>query len=88
MKGWDKTKQRRLYQPFILTMQVLALLIIRLMSRSGQWNNRVGSETLAFVPAALLGTWFGLMIFKRLSDRQFDLAINLLLAASGAGFVV
>jgi uncharacterized membrane protein YfcA len=27
-------------------------------------------RTLAFVPAALLGAWFGLRIFMRLSDRQ------------------
>jgi len=34
------------------------------------------------------GAWFGLRIFKRLSDRQFQLAVNLLLIASGGGLIV
>jgi uncharacterized membrane protein YfcA len=42
-------------------------------------------KTLTFIPAALLGAWLGLCIFKRLSDRQFELAVNLLLIASGVG---
>ena len=28
LKGWDKSRQRGLYQPFILIMQILALLLI------------------------------------------------------------
>ena len=46
-----------------------------------------GSRSLSF-PAALLGAWLGLRIFKRLSDRQFELAVNLLLIASGVGLIV
>jgi uncharacterized membrane protein YfcA len=42
-------------------------------------------QLVAFVPAALLGAWFGLHIFKRLSDRQFEFAVNALLIASGIG---
>jgi len=41
-----------------------------------------------FVPVALLGTWFGLAIFRRLSDRTFTLAVKLLLLASGFGLLV
>lgn len=87
MKGWDKARQRGVYQPFILTMQILALLVIHLMSRRAAWSNDLNLATLAFVPVALLGTWFGLLIFRRLSDRQFDRMVNLLLAVSGAGLV-
>ena len=46
-----------------------------------------GSRWL-FIPAALLGAWLGLRIFKRFSDRQFELAVNLLLIASGGGLIV
>ena len=42
----------------------------------------------AFVPAALLGPWFGLRIFKRLSDRQFELVVNTLLVLSGIGLIL
>jgi uncharacterized membrane protein YfcA len=43
---------------------------------------------LAFIPAALLGAWLGLRIFKRFSDRQFELAVNLRLIVSGVGPIV
>jgi hypothetical protein len=32
---------------------------------------------------ALAGAWLGPRIFKRLSDRQFEFAVNLLLALPG-----
>jgi uncharacterized membrane protein YfcA len=46
-----------------------------------------GSRSL-FIPAALLGAWLGLRIFKRFSDRQFELAVKVLLIASGVGLIV
>jgi uncharacterized membrane protein YfcA len=44
---------------------------------------RLDWQTFAFIPAALAGAWLGLRIFQRLSDRQFELAVNLLLVLSG-----
>jgi uncharacterized membrane protein YfcA len=46
-----------------------------------------GSRWL-FIPAVLLGAWLGLRIFKRFSDRQFELAVKVLLIASGVGLIV
>src|SRR5262249_48684240 len=46
-----------------------------------------GSRSL-FISAALLGAWLGLRIFKRFSDRQFELAVKVLLIASGVGLIV
>ena len=89
MRGWDKRRQRGIYQPFILLMQVLALLLIQIMRPSV--TRSVGPSLVPlveFVPVALLGTWFGLAIFRRLSDRTFTLAVNLLLLASGFGLLV
>jgi uncharacterized membrane protein YfcA len=45
-------------------------------------------RTLAFVPAASLGAWFGLHIFRRLSERQFERVVNALLIASGVGLIL
>ncbi len=45
-------------------------------------------KVCAFVPAALLGAWLGLRIFKRLSDRHFEFVVNALLIASGIGLVL
>lgn len=88
MRGWDKRRQRGIYQPFILIMQVLALLLIQIMRPSVTRSVDPSFIALKFVPAALLGTWFGLAIFRRLSDRSFTLAVNLLLLASGFGLLV
>jgi uncharacterized protein len=88
LKGWDKGRQRGVYQPFILCMQPITLIAIHLMRPSSQAAAQLGWKTLAFIPAALLGAWFGLHIFKRLSDRQFELAVNALLILSGIGLTL
>jgi uncharacterized membrane protein YfcA len=88
LKGWDKARQRGVYQPFILGMQPVTLAAIYLMRPSSPAATPLDWNTLAFVPAALLGAWFGLRIFKRLSDRQFELVVNTLLILSGIGLVL
>ncbi len=88
LKGWDKARQRGVYQPFILIMQPATLLVIHLMQPSSSSHAQMDLKTFAFVPAALLGAWFGLRIFKRLSDRQFEIVVNALLIVSGVGLIV
>jgi hypothetical protein len=88
LKGWDKTRQRGVYQPFILSMQPVTLLAIYLMRRPSSAAAQLDSKALAFIPAALLGAWFGLRIFKRLSDRQFEIVVNALLILSGIGLII
>ncbi len=88
LKGWDKARQRGVYQPFILSMQLVTLVAIHLMRPSPSAATQLDWKMLAFVPAALLGAWFGLRIFKRLSDRQFDIVVNVLLIFSGFGLIL
>ena len=88
LKGWDNTRQRGVYQPFILAMQPLTLIAIHLMRPSSAAMAQLDWKTLASVPAALLGAWFGLRIFKRLSDRQFGFAVNALIILSGIGLIL
>jgi len=88
LKGWDKARQRGVYQPFILSMQPVTLIAIHLMRPSSSMQAQLDWKVCAFIPAALLGAWFGLRIFKRLSDRQFELVVNALLIASGIGLVL
>jgi uncharacterized membrane protein YfcA len=87
LKGWDKAHQRGVYQPFILCMQPMSLLAIQLMQPSSPTMARLDWQTFAFVPAAFAGAWLGLRIFKQLSDRQFELSVNLLLVLSGVSLV-
>jgi uncharacterized membrane protein YfcA len=87
LKGWDKAHQRGVYQPFILCMQPVSLIAIYLMRPASASAAQLDWNTLAFIPAALLGAWFGLRIFRRLSDRQFEIAVNALLILSGLGLI-
>ena len=88
MKGWDKVAQRAVFQPFILIMQVLTLLIIVAYRRQGMSAVGFPPTALFCVPAGLAGTWFGLAWFRHLSDRTFRTAVNLLLIVSGAFLVL
>jgi uncharacterized protein len=88
LKGWDKRRQRGVYQPFILCMQPVTLIVIYFMRPSTSTVAHLDWKTLAFIPAALFGAWFGLRIFKRLSDRQFEYAVCVLLVASGIGLIL
>ena len=88
MKGWDKARQRGVYQPFILGMQPVTLIAIYLMRSSSPLKRNWTGRALAFVPAALLGAWFGLRIFKRLSDRQFELASTRCSFCPGIGLIL
>jgi uncharacterized protein len=86
LKGWTKDRQRGVYQPFILVMQMLALALISFMQSSHA--DGIDLSTIIYVPGALLGTWCGIAIFRRLPDSQFARAVNLLLIASGLGLLM
>jgi uncharacterized membrane protein YfcA len=87
MQGWDKMRQRGIYQPFILTMQVLALPMLSLMRTAS--GKSVGHSfaglvvALPFLPGALIGAWLGLRVFRRISDRRFEQCTAGLLALAG-----
>jgi uncharacterized membrane protein YfcA len=85
LRGWGKRQQRGVFQPFILIMRALALVLIQAMRPHVVGDHALDFETLAFIPTALLGTWFGLTNFGRLSDT---LTVNLLLLLSGIGLLV
>jgi uncharacterized membrane protein YfcA len=88
MKGWDKTRQRALVQPFILVMQIGALLAISLARGGRATGLSFDLSYLMFIPASLLGTSIGLALYRRLSDMQFARAVNVLLLVSGICYVL
>ena len=81
LRGWAAEEQRAVYQPFILVIQVCALL-----SGGAAQVFSAGSLLLsaACAPAFLAGTLCGLWIFGRLDERRFRLAVSVLLLLSGA----
>jgi uncharacterized membrane protein YfcA len=88
MKGWDKARQRAVFQPFILAMQLVALASIAALHAKGGPSVAIPPLAWACVPAGLLGTWWGMALFKRLTDIQFAKAVNALLIVSGVGLLV
>jgi uncharacterized membrane protein YfcA len=88
LQGWDKERQRALYQPFILITQVAGVLLLQVMAAQSGRHLAVGLDSLTYIPATLLGTALGLAFFRRMNDRQFATAVNLLLIVSGVSLVV
>jgi len=82
MRGWDKLRQRAVYQPFILLMQIATLACLR-----WQTSIKMQEDGLCFVPFALLGGIAGFALFQRLTHRQFHAAVSALLMASGIGLL-
>jgi uncharacterized membrane protein YfcA len=83
MRGWDKLRQRAVYQPFILAMQVVTIVCLR-------WQGARGLHVFAdlrFIPFAVLGGMAGFALYQRMTNRQFHAAVSVLLMVSGIGLL-
>jgi hypothetical protein len=88
VKGWEKTRQRAIYQPLILIMQIVALVVISTM-RAGHAAQFVFPPMVyLYIPAGLIGTAIGYAWFHRMTSRQFNVTMNALLAISAAGLLL
>lgn len=83
MKGWTKERQRAVFQPYILAMQVLAFVLLRSSVPMPQSR----PSALFFVPIVMLAAHLGLAVFRKLSNRQFNYAVHCLLIAAGLTLV-
>jgi len=88
LKGWSKERQRGLFQPFILVLQLAALALLASGLVPAPNPAEVGVAAFVGLPAMLLGTMLGLTLFRRLSDRQFSKVLNLFLVASGIALLL
>jgi hypothetical protein len=70
-----------------MIMQIVALLAIPAMQPEDSALTGFPPMVYLYVPAGLIGTVIGLSCFRRMTGRQFDIAVNALLAMSGAGLV-
>jgi uncharacterized membrane protein YfcA len=87
-KGWDKTRQRALFQPFILLMQLAAVVAIGMAKPHAGPVPVFDLAELFCIPGSLLGTRVGLLLFRWISDRQFAMAVNALLIVSGISYLL
>ena len=78
-QGWEKRRQRAIYQPFILGMQLLTLTALTLL----QPRDALQLDILKFTAPALMGAYCGLRVFDGLSTAQFNKLVAVFLFLSG-----
>ena len=86
-KGWTKERQRGVYQPFILIVQLIAIAVMAVAAQATDGHRSFDFSGVFYLPAMLLGSSCGFACFKWLNDRQFALAVNVLLIVSGASLL-
>ena len=64
-------------------MQVVTLAWLYLATPAGAQ----AQHDLRFVPFAMLGAIGGLALFRRMTNKQFQVAVSVLLMVSGAGLL-
>jgi len=88
LKGWSKERQRGVYQPFILIVQLIAIAAVAAVGQLGAVRRDFDFSGIFYLPAMLLGSSCGIACFKWLNDRQFALVVNVLLIVSGVSFLI
>jgi uncharacterized membrane protein YfcA len=83
LRGLGKEQQRALCQPFIFLMQLEALALLGAARPAA-----LPAEAFyLYLPLAFLGARAGVGLLQRLSTAQFNLAVRLLLVASGVALL-
>ncbi len=85
LRGWSKEQQRGVFQPFILSMHAMALLWLAI---GGHVTAATGWNFLLILPAIVLGSIAGILVYGRLDERRFTQAILILLLASGVMLLI
>lgn len=85
LQGLSKDQQRGLVQPFIATMQCIALLLL-LSHRD--IPVRVMTDMLITLPALALGSAVGTILFMRVDDRLFKRVVLVTLFVAGLALAI
>lgn len=88
LKGWSKERQRGLFQPVMLILQLAGVAVLAAGEFAGGRHRDIDWSGLLYLPAVLLGTSLGLALFSRLNDKQFALSVKILLIVSGASLLL
>jgi len=80
MRGWDKSVQRGVTQPFILAMQLITIAAMRAQHVA----LHLDSLRIESVLVAMFAAFLGMKLLRSLSHRQFTWLLNGLLIVSGA----
>jgi uncharacterized membrane protein YfcA len=81
LRGLAKEAQRGMVQPFIATMQGLALLMF--LSRPEKLPEHLFVNVLISLPGLAIGTFLGLKMFGKVDEALFRRGVLILLFVSG-----
>lgn len=85
LRGMSKDQRRGLVQPYIVTMQLLALTLT--LSHNGLSTRAVMNLTIS-LPALVAGTVLGVVLFGRINDALFRYVVLAVLLIAGLAFVM
>jgi hypothetical protein len=85
LRGWDRHAQRGVFQVFNITMQSLTMVVYFV---SGTMPPGVLPLFAVMVPAMLIPTTAGFLLYRRVSDLAFRRVVLGLLTLSGAVLIV
>jgi len=85
LRGWPKDKQRGVYQPFVLAMHILGLLVF---AAAGLLTARTGYDLLWSLPAVVVGSWLGVQVYPYLNEAVFRRVIQGLVLISGISLLL
>lgn len=85
VRGWPKSLQRGTYQPFVVVMHGLG---IATFAASGMITAKTAVDFLWCLPAIVVGSWVGVLVYPYLNDTVFKRIILGLLLLSGATLLI
>jgi uncharacterized membrane protein YfcA len=80
LRGWTKSEQRGVFQSYILIVHVMTLAWL---ASAGELNLNMGWNVVLLMPALLIGSWIGLRLFHRISEKSYRVLILGLFLVSG-----
>ncbi len=80
LRGWPKDEARGTFQVFNLVI-LAAVAVWRVIS--GMLTRELAELIVIAVPGTCAGAWFGIRLYRRLSDRRFREVVLYLLGSSG-----
>ena len=85
LRGANKEQQRAVVQPFILAMQIFAVLLLSLQPAG--FHRDTLKDLLLVLPALAAGTCFGMALFNRMNPTVFRKCTLMLLLISGLAMI-
>ena len=86
LRGVSKANTRGITQPYILALQLISLGILAL-THSAIFNAQFWLLWVLTLPAVLLGSSIGVVLYRRLSEVNFRRAVLILLIVSGVSLL-